>query len=190
MLQTPRLDLVPATEAHLRAELDGHEVLARSLGADVPPSWPPLFYDADAIRFALNWLMEHPSDAGRGFAFYYFVRRGTAGASPLLVGAGGFKGAPDAGGVVEVGYSVLPEHQRRGYATEAVIGWVDFAFTASDVTTVMAQTLPSLGPSIRVLEKAGFRFVGAGEDPHAPPGEQVVRYDLSRADYGKRSRPR
>ena len=145
-----------------------------------------MFYDTEAIRFAVTWLLEHPSDSERGFAFYYFVRRGTAGASPLLIGAGGFKGAPDASGIVEVGYSVLQEHQRRGYATEAVMGWVDFAFASTDVTAVIAHTLSSLGPSIRVLEKAGFRFAGAGEDPDAPPGEQVVRYELARADYGTR----
>ncbi|MGB7220710.1 MAG: GNAT family N-acetyltransferase [Vicinamibacterales bacterium] len=186
LLQTPRLDLVPATVAHLRAEIEGCDALARSLGAGVPLSWPPPLYDADAIRFALNWLVEHPSDAERGFAFYYFVLRGTAGASPLLIGAGGFKGAPDAAGIVEVGYSVLAEHQRQGYATEAVVGWVDFAFASSEVTAVMAQTLASLGPSIRVLEKAGFRFAGAGADPDAPPGEEVVRYEMSRADYATR----
>jgi ribosomal-protein-alanine N-acetyltransferase len=189
LLQTPRLDLVPGTEGHLRAEIEGREALARSLEVDVPSSWPPLFYDADAIRFALNWLAERPSDAERGFAFYYFVRRGTAGAAPLLVGAGGFKGGPDAAGVVEVGYSVVPEHQRQGYATEAVAGWVDFAFASSDVRAVMAHTLASLGPSIRVLEKVGFRFAGAGADPDAPPGEEVVRYEISRADYRARRRP-
>ena len=30
------------------------------------------------------------------------------------------------------------------------------------------------------LERAGFRYAGLGEDPDAPPGEQVVRYELPR----------
>ncbi|HZF10979.1 MAG TPA: GNAT family protein [Thermoanaerobaculia bacterium] len=73
-----------------------------------------------------------------------------------------------------------PEHQRQGYATEAVGGRVQFAFASERVARVIAHILTSLGPSIRVLERAGFRYAGLGEDPHAPPGEQVVRYELPR----------
>jgi RimJ/RimL family protein N-acetyltransferase len=56
-----------------------------------------------------------------------------------------------------------------------------FAFSSPRVTTVIGQTLTSLPASIGVLEKAGFVFVGAGDDPHAPPGEQVIRYAIGRA---------
>ena len=54
---------------------------------------------------------------------YYFVLLPPA-ASPQtaareLVGNGGFKGPPSASGVVEIGYSILPAFQRRGFATEA-----------------------------------------------------------------------
>jgi RimJ/RimL family protein N-acetyltransferase len=93
---------------------------------------------------------------------------------------GGFKGAPDEAGSIELGYGILPEHQRHGYATEAVRGWIDFAFASPQVRTVVGQTLPRLTASIRVLEKAGFRYVGAGSDPSAPAGERVIRYELSR----------
>ena len=103
-----------------------------------------------------------------------------------MIGAGGFKGAPDAHGVVEVGYGIVTDHQRQGLATEAVDGWLRFAFGSPRVTMVVGQTLPSLAPSIGVLEKVGFRFVGAGHDPHAPAVEEVIRYELSRAEFEAR----
>ncbi|HYM25491.1 MAG TPA: GNAT family N-acetyltransferase [Vicinamibacterales bacterium] len=180
MIRTPRLDLALAKEKQLRAELEGRAALAAALRCDVPDGWPPEFYDADAVNYSLNWLLKHPSDAEWGF--YYFLER-ISGARPVLVGAGGFKGAPDADGLVELGYSIVPERRRRGYATEAVRGMLAFAFADARVRTVIGQTLPSLPGSIGVLEKAGFRFTGAGHDPDAPPGEQVIRYAIAREHW-------
>jgi hypothetical protein len=53
------------------------------------------------------------------------------------------------------------------------------------VRTVVGQILPHLMASIRVLEKAGFRYVGAGNDPYAPAEERVIRYELSRDDFSR-----
>ena len=178
-LRTPRLDLVPATAAHLRAELVSREALAQELSVDVPPTWPPELYDEDAIRYSLAWVLAHPDQAA-WWGFHYIVRRPVTLEPPLLIGTGGFKGAPDEHGSIELGYGILPEHQGRGYATEAVQGWVAFAFASPAVRTVVAQTLPHLTPSIRVLEKAGFTFVGEGHDRHAPAGERVIRYQRRR----------
>jgi len=183
ILQTSRLALVPATATFLRAELESHAALARALNAEIPANWPPELYDQDAIRYSLSWVLDHPNQAGWGF--HYVLRRPTSSEAPLLVGTGGFKGAPDEAGSIELGYGILPEHQRLGYATEAVRGWVDFAFASPPVRTVVGQTLPHLTASIRVLEKAGFRHVGAGNDPFAPAGEQVIRYELSRDDFNR-----
>jgi len=181
VIRTARLDLVIAREKHLRAELENPFALGLSLDCDVPGGWPPEFYDTDAVNYSLNWLLKHPADAEWGF--YYFLERGSGGGRPTLVGAGGFKGPPDPDGLVELGYSIVPERQRRGYATEAVRGLLAFAFASPRVRTVIAQTLPSLVASIGVLEKAGFQFAGAGDDPHAPPGEQVVRYAITREQW-------
>ena len=178
VLQTSRLVLVPATATHLRAELESHAALGKVLNAEVPAAWPPELYDQDAIRYALSWVLGRPNQPGWGF--HYVLRLPASSELPLLIGMGGFKGAPDEAGSIELGYGILPEHQRHGYATEAVRGWIDFAFASPQVRTVVGQTLPRLTASIRVLEKAGFRYVGAGSDPSAPAGERVIRYELSR----------
>lgn len=182
-IRTARLDLIPGTAAVLEAELQGRTALARALGVDVPPGWPPPLFDEDAIRWTLERLRADPSHATWGL--HYFVLRETTAAPsrpgrtptprPLAVGAGGFKGPPDGNGAVEIGYSVLPDFQRRGFATEATDGMVERAFGDPRVRLVVAQTLPELVPSIGVLAKVGFRFAGEGEE------EGVIRYEMSGA---------
>lgn len=93
---------------------------------------------------------------------------------------------PDPSGMVELGYGIVPDHQRQGFASEAILGWVEFAFAPPTVQTVVGQTLPQLTPSVGVLRKAGFRFAGNGHDPHAPEGERVIRYELSCQEFGGR----
>lgn len=71
-----------------------------------------------------------------------------------VVGLGGYKGPPR-DGVVEVGYSVAPDHRGRGHATNAVDAWVRQA-SARGVRTVLAHTLAEPNASTRVLERCGF----------------------------------
>jgi RimJ/RimL family protein N-acetyltransferase len=173
---TSRLRLIPATEAHLHASLQGNAALAAAVGRVVPASWPPEHFDAGAVQFTLDWLKRYPRDAKWGF--YYIELPGPDGGPGTLVGAGGFKGAPDADGIAEIGYSVMPDFQRRGYALEAVMGWVALAFQQPKVQMLCAHTLASGQASIGVLKKAGFRQVGRGHDPGAPPEAAVIRFEL------------
>lgn len=184
-IETLRLELVPASEEALRGELTGSGALAAALHCEVPATWPPDLYDTDAVNYSLNWLLAHPAEAA--WSFYYIVRRGGANGRRLLIGAGGFKGPADKDGVVEIGYSIVRDHQRLGYATEAVEGWLRFAFASPDVKMVIGQTLPRSIASIGVLEKLGFRFAGAGSDPNAPEGEEVIRYEMTRREFERRS---
>jgi ribosomal-protein-alanine N-acetyltransferase len=175
-IDTPRLILVPATADAMNAELAGRDALAAVLGVDVPASWPPELYDADAVRWVLAALAD-----GRhrdGWGFYYITERPSEGARPLLVGGGGFTAAPDDSGTVEIGYAVVPERQRRGYARETVEAWVAWAFAHPEVNRVVAHTLPGLVPSIQLLDATGFRYVG----PHAAAGEDdAILYERRRS---------
>jgi ribosomal-protein-alanine N-acetyltransferase len=96
-----------------------------------------------------------------------------------LLGSAGFKGIPD-NGLVEIGYSMLEEHQRNGYCTEAVHALIGWAFRYPDVNKVIAHTLPDLLPSIRVMEKCGLVFVGNGP---VEDGMQTIRYELTRERF-------
>jgi RimJ/RimL family protein N-acetyltransferase len=61
-----------------------------------------------------------------------------------------------------------------------VDGWLGWAFTHETVTRVIAHTLRELTPSIRVLESAGFTFVGPGVDESEP---DAIQYELRRPSY-------
>jgi RimJ/RimL family protein N-acetyltransferase len=178
VLRTPRLLLIPATPATLAAELISPVALGESLGLDVPASWPPELYDEDAIRWTLNSLESGacPPD----WCLYYFAEFAEPPKRSTLIGVGGFKGGPTDDGTVEIGYGVLPEFRRRGYAREAVDGFLGWAFDNDRVSRVIAHTLTHLTPSIAVLTSAEFTYVGT----HADAGEpDAIRYELSREAY-------
>jgi [ribosomal protein S5]-alanine N-acetyltransferase len=188
-LYSARLELRPAAATALRAELAGHAALAQALSTTVPADWPPELYDADAIRYTLAALGDR-EDGGPFGLYYVLLQPGIDRAVPggAVAGIGGFKGPPDpATGEVELGYGILGSFQRRGFATEAVAAWVSRAFAEPSVRTVIGQTLDTLVPSIGVLEKAGFHFAGAGNDPDVPAGATVVRYEQTRLTFEARA---
>ena len=86
-------------------------------------------------------------------------------ASGADVGHAGFKGPPDAAGMVEIAYGIHPEFQGRGFATEAAGGLTAFALGDERVRLVRAHTKPENIASARVLEKSGFRRIGEVVDP-------------------------
>jgi RimJ/RimL family protein N-acetyltransferase len=61
-----------------------------------------------------------------------------------------------------------------GYGTEAIKALVSWAFTHPEVQEVIAETLPELKASQRILEKSHFTYVGQGSE------EGIIRYQLSR----------
>ncbi len=174
MIGTERLELVPATPALSRAALAGPAALARALGAVVPPTWPPEYLDAAAIQYTLDRLADGPENDG--WWMYFIVLKGDAGGR-TLIGSGGYKGPPSADGTVEVGYGIVSDHRRRGYAVEATHGLLGKAFAQPSVRRVIAETLPELTPSIGVLHKCGFRPIGEGSEPG------VIRFELTRDPY-------
>jgi RimJ/RimL family protein N-acetyltransferase len=171
-IRTRRLTLVPATAAHLKAELFDRPAFARLLAARVPSVWPPELYD----RAAMKWTLKRQRAAPplRGWSTWYLLLRTDA--KPVLVGICGFKGPPEQG-MVEVGYGVLRYFQRRGLASEATLGLMRWAFSHPCVELVIAHTLAELTPSIRVLEKCGFTQRGT------PLEEGAIRFEVTREEF-------
>ena len=158
-IRTERLDLIPATLEILEADRDDHQKLARLLSAAVPGSWPPPLLDEETLGEFIRMTAENADPL---FITWYWVWDDPAEEGRVLVGSGGIASSPVPGTVL-IGYSVLEEFQRRGYATEAVHHIITTAFSLPGVRRIMATTYPDLAASIRVLEKNGF--VSAGETP-------------------------
>jgi [ribosomal protein S5]-alanine N-acetyltransferase len=173
-LMTPRLELVAGTAELARAEMNDLATFARLLEVPKPQIWPPPLNDENSQRSFLASLEQAgPEDAG--WSLWFCIGRGPR----ALLGSAGFKGKPRDSSV-EIGYSMLEAHQRNGYCTEAVRALLGWAFEHQEVKKVIAHTLPELTPSIRVMEKCGFVFAGAGaiED-----GMQTIRYELTPEDF-------
>lgn len=168
---TPRLTLVPANAVLLRAEMAGRELFGRTLGATIPSGWPPPLYERSNIQWTLTELDRDPDL--EGWLTWIWLRKTET--LPVAIGMGGLKGKPDNAGAVEIGYMVLPEFQNQGFATEAVGALVEWAFAHAEVMQVIAETLPELPASVRVLRKCGFEFVGNGSDI------EVLRFERKRA---------
>jgi RimJ/RimL family protein N-acetyltransferase len=103
------------------------------------------------------------------------------------VGHIGFHGAPDDRGFVEVGYTVLPEHRRRGYAEEAVRALFDWAAREHGIRRFRASVGPWNEPSLRLVAKLGFLQTGTQWDEI--DGEELV-FELVREEAAPlRARP-
>jgi RimJ/RimL family protein N-acetyltransferase len=88
--------------------------------------------------------------------------------------------SPAEPGVIKVGYTIAPEVQGRGYATEAVRALVDYAFDTLGADIVRAYASADNTPSIRVVEKVGMRLVERLEHRSADETWFGVRYELRR----------
>jgi len=174
VLRTARLELVACTLDLVRPEAAGVRVLAAMLGVAEPEHWPPPLNDEKSQQWVREQLEADPAIAG--WVLWYFVLLGTP---QQLIGNGGFKGRPK-NGLVEVGYSVLPDFQGNGFATEATRALIRWAFSHPEVYRVAAETLPNLGASLSVMRKCGMRYIGKGAPEE---GAETMRYEISRADY-------
>jgi RimJ/RimL family protein N-acetyltransferase len=171
-LRSARLTLVAATLEHVRTELDAPHSLATLLGAEVSDDWPTGEYDRDAMEFFRERL-EEGGEAAAGWYGWYAVRAADADGPRALVGAGGYFGPPDDDGRVEIGYSVLPGWQRRGYASEIVRALVAQAFSFPQVRLVVAHTTAANTASVAVLARSGFVQAGSGADPETIRFERI-----------------
>ena len=172
MIFTRRLELIPATLPQLQAALDDPARLSEALGAVVPPTWPHEFLDDRAVEFVLRRLKENGGEAG-WWLHFVLLKEDSA---RTLIGSAGYKGPP-VDGTVEVGYGIVADQRRKGYASEAVRGLLRHAFERPDVRRVIAETYPSLIGSIGVLRTCGFRSIPGGSEP------EVIRFEITRSEH-------
>lgn len=153
-IKTERMCLVPATVKLYLLELHDREHFASTLRAKVPETWPPDQITPEVIE---EFISRMKARDRKVWSFYWFLRESEV---PILIGNGGF--LSHGSGILELGYSVLSEYQRKGYATEAVRSMLQWASPNLKKDRIVAYTYPHLKASIRVLEKNGFYLKGEG----------------------------
>lgn len=100
----------------------------------------------------------------------------------LLVGDVGLSPADGEPGVIKVGYTITPDRQGRGYATEAVRALISYAFEVLGAEVVRAYASASNLPSIKVAEKVGMRLMERFEGRDGDHVWYGVRYEVRHDD--------
>lgn len=159
---TPRLELMAITLEMIRAGFAKSPDFAELVNAELPVDWPPADWDDHAYEYMVDKMTRYPNSHGWG---RYIALKPTEGGRRILIGTCGATLPIELNDDPEIGYGVLPAYQRRGYASEAVAALIEWIFSHPHVRSVNAQTFPHLQPSLGVMAKNGFQFVGPGPGP-------------------------
>ena len=175
-IRTRRLELVPLSHAFLDALLAGRRDEAQALASfPVPAYWPG--EHEGHFRMRLDQMQRDPA-TGPWLVRALVLRDDGREA----VGRAGFHGPTGVNGqhdpaAVEIGYDVDPEHRRNGYASEAVLGLIEWAAAEHGIRRFLASISPANAPSLGVARKLGFVQVGTQWDEE--DGEELV-FELRR----------
>ena len=145
-------------------------------------AWAALMADERAVRFlgtpvqnrALAWrnmamVLGHWHIRGYGF---FSVESKATGEWLGRVGPWFPEGWPEP----EVGWTIVPEHWGRGYATEAGRACIEYAFRVLGWRRVIHVILPGNGPSIAVAKKLGSTHIRSARGVPGVTDEDVLIY--------------
>ncbi|MBA2721246.1 MAG: GNAT family N-acetyltransferase [Chloroflexi bacterium] len=144
-IRGPRLDLTPLPATAAAALPDDRATASRVLVAALPDAWP----QADLLDVLPMQAAAEPDD--ERFGIWLMIERETN----TVVGDIGFLGPPD-GGRVEMGFSVIPDRRRRGYATEAALALGDWVLGEPGIDELVARSEVANEASAKTLAGTGF----------------------------------
>ena len=166
--------------------------------------WPKASDAAAMQRYSSKWevarytaAIPHPYPEGSAQRFIYAAREGNASGRDLTlvlttlrdkrepIGAVSLEGRGE--DRLTLGYVLAPEAWGKGYASEAVAAMVDAAFALTSCVEINASVRVENPASRRVLEKAGFVWVGRGPQGAPARGGMVEcdRLQLRREAHGE-----
>jgi len=168
--ETPRLLLKPTDESDASFILELMNT----------PKWHQYIGDRNVktLEQATSYIQERmkPQFERLGYANYTLVRKedqaklGTCG----LYDREGLEG-------IDIGFALLPEYERMGYALEAAQKLKILAFQEFEISAIRAITLPVNLPSQRLLEKLGLQHIDTITIP--PSTEELLLYELKKEDF-------
>jgi RimJ/RimL family protein N-acetyltransferase len=171
------MDIAPISSHRLSLVALDADTLTRMASGQPSPQfrWPAWWPDADDRRHLTLWR-RRAIEAGSSD----WGPRAVVTDDSTLIGHAGFHLPPQpitaaladptfdgvcddpSGSAVEVGYTIFPEHRRRGYATEVLTALVTWAWATSDVRSILASVAEGNRDSVGVLKRVGdFRVIGS-----------------------------
>ncbi len=175
------IELRPYAAEHLLALLESEEAFHRGFGLRPAAGLRDFLFSSEVSPKWLEQLRNARGPDPWTFGFAVVL--------PMVaqvIGSAGFKGPPDADGMVEAAYGIVPAWQGKGCATAALGRLIAFASGDDRVRLLRAHTLPENNASIRVLTKTGFTKLGEVVDPE---DGRVWRWERSPGTNVKPGRP-
>ena len=146
-----RIKLINCDQRILEWIIEGDEILARELSINIPNGWNE--FGEPIFKYSLEKIINNSSAQMWWTYLPIHIETNT------LLGTCGYKGEPNAQGIVEIGYEVAKVHRNQGYATEITAMLVDIAFRSEKVNSIIAHTLAEENASVKVLKNNEFSFV-------------------------------
>jgi [ribosomal protein S5]-alanine N-acetyltransferase len=166
------VEIVPCSVGHLEKLIEGADAFLKAYGLHAIDGHMPF---NGAVQYILIQMqtsqLQHP------WLPYLFIFL----PDQALIGFGGFKSVPDAQRTIEVGYSVAPSYQNRGFATSVTRQFIAIAFESGLVDCVCAHTLAEPNASASVLVKCGMTQVSELVDPDVGT---LWRWEIRRMSKG------
>ena len=148
-LRTERLILIPFTIQICNHIIDGDFSDLYKMGLKKGKSWP----DNDVIE-TLPKIINNLSkvEAPTGFESWMIVKNDTL----EIIGDVGFKGYNCQEENIDIGYGIIQEERRNGYAEEAASALIKWAFSNENIKEITARCLIENVSSIQLLKKIKF----------------------------------
>lgn len=151
-LPTERLTLIPYTIPICTHILNQDFYFLEKMGLIKGRGWP----DNDVLE-TLPKIINNLSKIGvpTGFESWMIIKNETS----EIIGDIGFKGFIEEEQHVDIGYGVILEERRQGYAEEAAKALVEWVFAQDIVKEITAKCLIGNVSSIHLLQKLNFKEV-------------------------------
>ena len=182
LIQSNRLDLVLLDSKILQYSLAGDsDALQNLLGVNVPPDW---FAAKALIYLRYQQIMRTPEYQPWSLRAIILREKG------MLIGHIGFHTLPGAAYLhpyaqngVEFGFTVFPDFRHNGYAREASIALMEWAYQQQAVSKFILTISPDNIPSLKLAQGLGFKKIGSHVD-EVDGVEDIYRleYHLFRSD--------
>ena len=153
MIETKRLLIKPLTSEELKLYVNSPKYLASHLG--LKPFQSKI--EEEPQNAILSDFLPMIEEAGKNYLFYtmwVIIEK----SKKAIVGGICFHGEPNDEGEVEIGYGIDTEYRDSGIMTEAIACFVEWIRENLHVNLVRAKTDIGNSPSIKVLERNGFKI--------------------------------
>ena len=157
LLQTDRLDLrLPQLSDHKswsRLRLESKDFLT---------PWEPTWTNDHLLRRPfvnrVNWAKRSLQN---GTAIPLFIIGRNDGVLMGAITLDNIRRGPNQ--TATMGYWIGSPYVRQGFMSEAIVGLVNYAFGALDISRIESACLPENTPSRKLLEKCGFKYEGVAQ---------------------------